>query len=331
MTADAVGGVWHYALDLAEGLERHGVAITLAILGPAPTPGQRASAARSGVTLLDTGLPLDWLASGPDEVEAAGRAVAHLASESGADIVHLNTPALAAAGAFSKPLVAVCHSCVATWWQANRSGALPPDFSWRADLVRLGYAAADALVAPTIAFAEATARAYGLAKCPRVVRNGRRAALALDVGMADCVFTAGRLWDDGKNLAALDRAAASLNAPVFAAGPLVGPNGARIDLRHVRALGPLSESEVARRLGARPIFVSTARYEPFGLAVLEAAQAGCALVLSDIPTFRELWNGAAVLVAPDDDAAIAGAIGRLLEEPATRADLGRRARERSCG
>src|SRR3954447_17717390 len=55
MTADAVGGVWHYALDLAEGLERHGVAIALAVLGPAPTPGQRAAAARSGVTLLDTG------------------------------------------------------------------------------------------------------------------------------------------------------------------------------------------------------------------------------------------------------------------------------------
>ena len=41
----------------------------------------------------------------------------------------------------------------------------------------------------------------------------------------------------------------------------------------------------------------TALYEPFGLAVLEAAQAGCALVLSDIPTFRELWDGAALFVA----------------------------------
>ena len=39
------------------------------------------------------------------------------------------------------------------------------------------------------------------------------------------------------------------------------------------------------------------RFEPFGLAVLEAARAGCALVLSDIATFRELWDGAALFVA----------------------------------
>ncbi len=30
-----------------------------------------------------------------------------------------------------------------------------------------------------------------------------------------------------------------------------------------------------------------ARYEPFGLSVLEAALSGCALVLGDIPSLRE--------------------------------------------
>jgi glycosyltransferase involved in cell wall biosynthesis len=329
MTADAVGGVWQYALDLAEGLRSHDVAVTLAVLGPSPSTDQCAAAERSGVALLDTGLPLDWIASRPDDVEIAGTVVASLAVEANPDIVHLNAPALAAGMIFSRPLVAFCHSCVATWWQANRSGALPGDFAWRAELVRRGYAAADALVAPTAAFADATMRTYGLAKAPRVVRNGRRAAPSVDAGIEDYVFTAGRLWDDGKNLAALDRAAARLDAPVFAAGPATGPNGTHIDLSHVRTLGRLSDAEVARHLGARPIFVSTARYEPFGLAVLEAAQAGCALVLSDIPTFRELWDGAAAFVAPDDDAAIALAVEHLLRDHAARARLGRFARERS--
>ena len=56
-------------------------------------------------------------------------------------------------------------------------------------------------------------------------------------------------------------------------------------------------------LPTRPIFVSVSRYEPFGLAVLEAAHAGCALVLSDIPTFRELWQGAASFVIAAGSAA----------------------------
>ncbi|MBD0274499.1 MAG: glycosyltransferase, partial [Acetobacteraceae bacterium] len=143
--------------------------------------------------------------------------------------------------------------------------------------------------------------------------------------------TAGRLWDEGKNLRALDRAAARLAGavPVVAAGPTEGPGGARVALRHVRALGRLSEGEVARRLAERPVFVSVALYEPFGLAVLEAAQAGCARVLSDIPTFRELWDGAAEFVPAGDDASIAAAIERAARDRAHRARLGAAARARA--
>ena len=47
MTADAVGGVWTYALDLAVGLAPRGVEVVLAVLGPAPSPRQRAAAAGS--------------------------------------------------------------------------------------------------------------------------------------------------------------------------------------------------------------------------------------------------------------------------------------------
>ena len=65
------------------------------------------------------------------------------------------------------------------------------------------------------------------------------------------------------------------------------------------------------------------------LAVLEAAQRGSALVLSDIPTFRELWDNAAVFVPPRDPDAIAAAIRRLFAEPERRARLGQAARERA--
>jgi glycosyltransferase involved in cell wall biosynthesis len=144
------------------------------------------------------------------------------------------------------------------------------------------------------------------------------------------VFTAGRLWDEGKNLASIDRAAARLSIPVLAAGPLQGPNDARVEARHVAALGRLSDADVARYLSARPIFLSAARYEPFGLAVLEAAQTGCALVLSDIPTFRELWDGAAVFVPPDDDRGMAAAIERLAGDANERNRMGEVARSKAA-
>lgn len=331
MTADAVGGVWSYALDLARGLASHGVETTLAVLGPAPDPDQRTQAeAVAGLRLRVTGLPLDWIAESPKAVEEAGAAVAALAAEARADLVHLNNPALAAGARWSAPVAAACHSCVATWWQTVRSGPLPAEFAWRTDLVQRGYRRADALLAPTAAFALATARTYGLAAPPAVVHNGRRPpSVPAASRPRDLVFTAGRLWDEGKNLTTLDRAAARLSVPVLAAGPLQGPNGAGIELKHIQALGRLPEAEIALCLASSPVFVSVARYEPFGLAVLEAAQAGCALVLSDIPTFRELWNGAAEFVAPADETALAAAIEMLFRDPVRRTRLGASARERS--
>jgi glycosyltransferase involved in cell wall biosynthesis len=207
---------------------------------------------------------------------------------------------------------------------------LPADFTWRTEMVARGYRAAAALAAPSAAFAAETASTYGLRRTPAVVHNGRPAPkLRRPERPVDFVFTAGRLWDEGKNLAVLDRAAGQLGLPVFAAGPLSGPNGAVIDFQNIQALGPVTEREIRKRLSGRPIFASTARYEPFGLAVLEAAQAGCALVLSDIATFRELWGGAAIFVAPDDDLALAHAISGLAAHPEERERLGRAAQRQS--
>jgi len=72
-----------------------------------------------------------------------------------------------------------------------------------------------------------------------------------------------------------------------------------------------------------------ARYEPFGLSVLEAAFSGCALVLGDIPSLRELWQDAAAFVDPDDDAALARAINQLIDRPDECAELAQRARVRA--
>jgi glycosyltransferase involved in cell wall biosynthesis len=78
---------------------------------------------------------------------------------------------------------------------------------------------------------------------------------------------------------------------------------------------------MARWMARASIFASPARYEPFGLAVLEAALSGCALVLGDIPSLREVWGRAAVYAPCDDPDALARAIQRLIDQDTARARL----------
>jgi glycosyltransferase involved in cell wall biosynthesis len=330
ITADAVGGVWQYSNELAAGLSRLGIETVLAVMGPSPTEAQSAAAAAiPGLQLVDTGLPLDWLADDGDALRRAGDAISALGAERKVDLFQLNTPALAAQTKFCAPVVAVQHSCVATWWEAVNGTDLPQDFAWRTKLARAGLHRADLVVTPTAAFGEAVRRQYGLRQPPRIVHNGRTPSTLPQGARHDFVFTAGRLWDQGKNLGTIDAAASGIAVPVHAAGPLKGPNGAEVVFDNIHCLGSLSEQQLARWLAARPVFVSAALYEPFGLAVLEAAAAGCALVLSDIPTFRELWGDVALFVPPRDEAGFTRAIADLVGDEFERSVMGRAARERA--
>ena len=324
LTTDAVGGVWRYSLDLARGVADVGVEPVVAVLGPAPSAEQREEAA--GLRLIETGLPLDWTADNAAELGAVASALQRLAAAERADSVHLHAPALAGAKRWAVPVVAVAHSCVATWWAQVRGGPLPADFAWRTDATRTGLRSADAVIAPTRAHADAVRRAYGDVPIT-VVHNGAPLLLPLPPGEGrgeGCpdgktltqpspggrgrhtersVLTAGRLWDAGKNAAALDGVASALGVPVRAAGPVDGPNGARIELPNLHLLGTLGHAAMRRAYAEATVFASLAHYEPFGLSVLEAAQAGLRLVLSDIPSFRELWDGVARFVAVGDDPA----------------------------
>jgi glycogen(starch) synthase len=211
-----------------------------------------------------------------------------------------------------------------------KQGPAPADFAWRTEALERGMAACDALVAPSRSFARATAAAHGGVVEPLVVHNGRRPAGPGGEPRERFVFTSGRLWDQGKNLATLDAAVAVAGAPMYAAGPLDGPSpGDRLRPDHLRSLGRLSADEVTAWLRRAPIYASSALYEPFGLGVLEAAQAGCALVLSDIPSFRELWSEAAIFVDPQDPQAFANAFAGLLDDDVHRRRLGDLARHRA--
>ncbi|MBN8926984.1 MAG: hypothetical protein BGO51_05140 [Rhodospirillales bacterium 69-11] len=333
LTTDAVGGVWRYTMELANSFTRFGAQCVIAVLGPAATAAQRAEvAAIPNAMLLDTGLPLDWTASGPEPLEAAAQALARIAAEQEVDSVQLHAPALMGTASWPAPVLAVVHSCVATWWQAVRGGPLPADLAWRAAATARGIARADAVAAPSASFASALRATYRTGRGIVVIHNGRRPHrhAAAGTGRARSVLTAGRLWDEGKGMSVLDAAATLLPWPVRAAGSVRGPNATVIYLQHLELLGDLDEPALADALSDAAVFASTARYEPFGLAVLEAAQAGCALVLSDIPTFRELWDGAALFVPPGDPDALAATLRVVLSDLDRAEALGQRARAQAA-
>lgn len=306
MTTDAVGGVWRYSVDAARALEARGWTVTLAVIGPDPSSTQQCEAA--GLHVVATGLPLDW--AGADRT-ALARAAGELAAlADGYDAVQLNQPALAGLAHWPCPVLAAAHSCVATWWGAvERDQPLPEPLAWQEVLTREGLLAARAAVAPSAAFADALRLRHRLPVAPMVVHNGRFPCPAADAALplpqagasrGKFVLGCGRLWDRGKNFALLDALAPLIGLPVELYGACEGPNGERFAPGFARAHGQVGSDVLAARMAERPLFAAPSLYEPFGLAVLEAAMAGCALVLADIPTFRELWDGAALFADPRD-------------------------------
>lgn len=332
MTTDAVGGVWRYAVSLAGVLARRRWEVLLAALGPPPDERQRKEIeAIDGVSLIVADLPLDWTGADRQAMEAAGAVLAGIARREACDLIHLNTPLLAAAASWPVPVIAVAHGCVSTWWTKARGVELEPGLAWHRQMTQEGLAACDRIIAPSLAFANDLATTYGIDRPIEVVYNGSLPPLFVGQEGGDpFVLTAGRLWDEVKSASTLDAVAARLEAPFLAAGSNRGPQGQHVETRHLRMLGQLSGIAMKARLAQRPIFVSAALFEPFGLAVLEAAQAGCPLVLSDIPTFRELWGGAAMFVEAHDAAGFVEAIEALLDDADLRRRLGSAARCRAA-
>ena len=327
LTADCVGGVWRHATVLGHALAARGHQVSLATIGPAPGGDQRAEAA--GLDLVVTDAPLDWGAEGAAGLPRGRRALRAAAHAWGAEAVVLGQPALGGPE-WDRPVVAVVHSSVATWWRAARGAPEPPEWHWHGEALREGLRAADAALAPTRAFALAVAEAHPGAPAPHHVPNGiDPPSSAVPGGGEPFVLAAGRLWDEGKNVATLDRAAAGLPWPVRVAGAEAAPGGAAVSFAALEPLGLLGRAEMDRLTARAGVFVAPSLYEPFGLAVLEAAGHARPLVLSDIPTFRELWEGAALFALPGDADALRAASALLIADPEARARLGAAARRRA--
>jgi glycosyltransferase involved in cell wall biosynthesis len=318
MTTDAVGGVWQYSIDLIRQLRADGLDALVVCLGPPPSAEQqRKIQAITGGSFVHAPFALEWMQEPWDAIEQARTWLTKLESEFKPDVVHLNSYALAAAP-WHAPVLCVAHSCVYSWWRAVHGCA--PEITWEnyREQVSRGLQAATFIVSPSQAMLDALVHEYGIAQeKATVIPNFSLASPHGPVTKEHFSLAAGRMWDKAKNLSLLEAIAPHLHWPLYLAG-----SGESRSLQH---LGSLSHDEVLERMAAASLFVHPALYEPFGLVVLEAAAAGCCLVLADIPSLRELWDDAAVFINPRDPHAWTRTLNELIANEAQRRELAYRA------
>lgn len=340
MTTDTVGGVFIYATQLSRALQSFGVEVVLATQGlPLEEDQRKLLAGLENVTVYESDYRLEWMEDPWEDVDAAGRWLQDIAAREQPDLLHLNDYSHGALP-WQIPVLMVAHSCVYSWFAAVRKQAPGPKWDRYHRRVTRGLQAADMLVAPTRTMLQAIATNYAPCGRTRVIANGiagrppRRDHLD---GHLDghpekqpLVLAAGRVWDEAKNIGLLARSAADLRWPVVVAGECRHPDGGHCHFDGVRFLGRLAPEQLATWYAQAAIYALPARYEPFGLTPLEAALAGCALVLGDIPSLREIWGDAALFVDPEDPAELADTITRLAEDAALRSEIVARSQSRAC-
>jgi glycosyltransferase involved in cell wall biosynthesis len=89
-----------------------------------------------------------------------------------------------------------------------------------------------------------------------------------------------------------------------------------------------SVADVPRFLASVNVAVLPSHSEGMSNALLEAMAAGRAVVATDVGANARVLGDAGLIVPPRDDAALAAAILRLLDEPILAAKLGQAARQR---
>ncbi len=339
VTADTVGGVWTYTRELVTGLASRGIRITLVSFGGIPASSQTAWLEKlSGVTYFPTAFRLEWMQDSASDIIDSTAYLHGIVEELKPDLLHLSQFCY---GSMDVPLpkILVAHSDVMSWSQTVRG--VHPDDSWARWYRRIvvqGLAGASMVVAPSHWMLECIDSCYGKQQRSRVIYNGRTPALFNPmVTKHNYSASVGRLWDEGKQSHLLLQLADSplpivlAGAESFSEQPSADFKKIGIDAHSsVQTKGQLSQGEMRQLLSRASIYVATSKYEPFGLAPLEAALSRCALVASDIPSFREIWNDAAFYFVPGDIDSLRNALATLHGDRSLRLDYANRAYQRAC-
>ena len=329
LTTDVVGGVWDFCTVLARALGPS-ARVTLLALG-SPTPAQRQTAVEVGADLLEAPLKLEWMQDAQTDILETRRIVKEVAREVHADVIHANQFAAACADV-DVPVILTAHSDVLSWrrWTCGAND-LPPEWASYAALVRQALSRADAVVAVSAFLAREIAHLYASSRPVAVIHNGWPPQPASGEQRERITLVAGRIWDAAKNIPLAAEAAREWDhGHVYLAGESSHPDGGRAAVPPpLQPLGFLRRQDMDAWLRKSAVYLSSARYDPFGLLPLQAALNGCALLLSDIPSYREVWQGAACFFRSDDAADLRVQWGALLDDRARLEELRRAAYRRA--
>ncbi len=320
VTADTVGGVWTYAKELITGLVRRGVKVTLVSFGNIPSHSQMdwIEALGAAVDYRPTAFRLEWMQESEEDLAESRQFLMSVIDETKPDLLHLNQYCYGDLGVCIPRLI-VAHSDVVSWWVAVKNEE-PRGIDWVSryrEIVTSGLAGATLVVAPSKWMMRQIEEWYLVPKDSRVVFNGRTPnTFNPHITKDDYILSVGRLWDGGKQVSLL--ATIAPPAPVFVVGTeehadaalrggqIFGEGTSDLHLK-----GPQTESQLRHWYGRAAVYAATSRYEPFGLAPLEAAMSRCAIVANDIPTFRELWGDTVCYFKANDPESLQFELERL--------------------
>lgn len=322
ITADTLGGVWTYTRELVKGMAASGVKVTLVSFGDIPSNEQtRWMESIRGLDYRPTAFKLEWMQNCEEDMESSSTYLREIVDEVKPDLLHFSQYYYGALEC-DVPRVVVAHSDVLSWWASVHQN--PPAESawlrWYRDVVTRGLAGASCVVAPSEWMLKQIHKFYLKPARSEVVYNGRTPALFNSNQRKNGqTITLGRLWDSGKNAALLLRE--EMPGEVRIVGAERHPESNTDAFTSQKIPGNIhldsqkNEHELAEMLASSSIYAATSQYEPFGLAPLEAALSRCAILASDIPTFRELWGDTALFFRNNDAQDLSRTLQGLIDDP----------------
>ena len=321
VTTDTFSGVWTYTRELVSGLVTHGAQVTLVSFGDIPLPHQTSwMQGLHGLEYHPTAFRLDWMQEGEQDFHAAQEYLCAIVRDTRPDFLHLNQLSFGALPV-ATPRLVVANGDVITWWLSIH-GREPADsawLNWYRETMVAGLKRAEAVVTTTRWMAEMLRLAYGDDFDGQVIPPGRNPIYFNPfVTKEESVLAIGRLWDTGKQVSLLTHHSHALPVCIVGADSTIPAPALpiRADVRvstgehELSVKGAQTESQMRVLYSRSTIFAATSRYEPLGLASIEAAFSRCALVANDTAVYRELWGDAALYFERND----ADSLTQVLEQ-----------------